>query len=315
MHPILTLVPRPAAPPEWSRALALTEVLTEHTPARPWTLPGDPELMLRSALGRALFEIACTRPETPCAGCDLRTTCEIPGWYAPERLGGGDRPRPILPGAITPPGAYLAPDAPLRVRWWLLGPAPRAGLLVEALVRLGRMGLGPDRVEHRLTRVAARGEGGLAVVIDQDQERGRWPQPGHLGRWMAAPDDVQGAEIAVRTPLSWAEARPDRRPTVGDLLWAALGRLRQSVRAQGQPQPPPWADPRVLDRPWAEARWVRDRRWPSGGGVQDLSGWVGHVVMGPEVQPWVDLLAAAEVLGAGGGGSAGRGALRVHWRG
>ena len=263
-------------------------------------------------LGRAVFELACVRDHQRCVGCDLAATCEIPTWYDPGRVG-DHRIRPLLPAPLAG-GADAGPDAPLRLRWWLLGLAPRPALLVEGVLRLARSGLGADRVPHRVARLSARGQDGPVDVIVGDLPHAAWPAPGRLSDAAPHPGHVSGARVRTLSPLRWKGAHPGRAPTVGQALWAMIDHARKVNRAQGLAQPPPWPDPRALTGPWSEARWVTDSRGSSQGGEMDLSGWVGALTLGPEVGAWADVLAAAQVLGAGASTSAGCGRISVNWR-
>lgn len=300
--------------PLWMREIAVTELVAELVPSRPWTLPGEPARMVRSALGKALFELICAREHRVCQGCDLQPSCEIPTWYDPGK-GGSHQSPPLLPESITPGGARLHPDEPLRVRLWLLGPAPRPGLIVEALVRMARGGLGPaPGVPHRLGGLTVCGEAGRARLVEDERVVGLWPRPGRLADFAPLPAEPRGATVLITAPLRWRDANPHQPPTLGDLLWASINRVRQVAREQGLPQPPRWEDPRALRQPWQQPQWHPARHQSSRQGTQDLSGWTGVARLGPEVAPWVEPLAACGVLGLGSAISTGRGRLMIDWR-
>lgn len=313
MHVVKLNLPPPVRVPDWMNQVLLTELTVELAPRAPWRLPEDPDGMLRGVLGNAMFDLCCARPHRQCDGCDLRTDCDMPGWYDPGRPH-AHAPRPVIARSQTEGGAVVDAGAPWRAQLQVLGAAPRDSLLVEALVRMARNGLGPERAPHRLIRLEARGAGEPVTVIRDERAVGIWPDPGTLASFAPLPYRPDGVEIRVRTPLRWTGAAPHRWPTAGELIWAALGRVRQVLRAQGLPQPPPWPEPRELETPWAEARWVDDARQPSGAGRHDLSGWVGRVALGPEAIHWADLLVAGALLGTGQSISAGRGRLDLRWR-
>lgn len=303
----------PVRTPDWMLQLLLTELVVELAPRAPWTLPEDPDPLLRGLLGRAMFDVICARDHRQCEACDLRMDCEMPGWYDPGRPH-GHGPRPVLARSITPGGATIHEGEPWQARLRVLGRIPRPSLLTEALVRCGRNGLGPARIPLQLARLSVQGAGEPVDVLADERAAERWPVPGTLASFLTLPYRPAGVEVLVETPLRWTGAAPDRWPTAGDLLWAALGRVRQAMRAQGLPQPEPWPDPRELRTPWIEARWIHGARPSSGQGLHDLSGWVGAVSLGPEVTPWAELLVAAERLGLGQSVSAGRGRLTLAWR-
>lgn len=313
MHRVrLSLVP-PVRVPEWAQQLLLTRLELELRPETSLTLPADPDERLRGLLGSAIFDVVCARAHRSCEGCDILTHCEIPGWYDPGRPH-AHAPRPVLPRSISPGGARIGPEEPWRAELLVLGAIPRPTLLVEAILRMARNGLGRARVPCKVALLLARGAGEAVTVLEEDAQVGGWPPPGTLASALHLPYRPEGVEIRVRSPLSWTGARPDRWPEAGDLLWAALGRVRQLLRAQGLPQPEPWPDPRALRTPWQEARWVEEDRRSSVVGRHDLSGWVGSLALGPEVEPWKDLLSAGELLGVGRSVSAGRGRLELRWR-
>lgn len=296
----------------WTHALRLSRIDLELAPTEPVRLLADPDRLLRGLLGRAVFDLACAREHRDCGGCDLRDGCEIPGWYDPGRPH-AHAPRPVLPCSESAAGELLSEARPWRASLTVLGPVPRPSLLVEALERLGRNGLGEARVPLRLARMQVHGEGAPVVVIRADRRVGSWPEPGSLACFLDLPDQPAGVDIWVQTPLRLSGGGSRRWPELGELLWAALGRVRQVLRAQGIRQPPAWPDPRRLRAPWAEAVWHDGERRTSGGGSQDLSGWTGRLSVGPQIAPWADLLAAGAVLGVGQAVSAGRGRIALRW--
>lgn len=187
-------------------------------------------------------------------------------------------------------------------------------MLIEALVRLGRLGLGQARTPHRVLRLTARGEGAEVEVVIDDRETGvAWPAPGPLRAHIELPEEGRGVRIRVVRPTRWKGADPERAPTLGDLLGATLSRVRQVARDQGQTLDTWWGAPGVLTQPWTTARWVSGDRRNSHGERQDLSGWMGTIRCGPEIGPWTDLLAAGEVLGVGQNVSFGRGQIELDW--
>lgn len=310
MPPTLTLPRTPRPAPDWMRQIQITSVQAELVPTRPWVLPEDPDLVLRSALGRAVFDLLCVRPQQHCRACDLRDSCELPGWYDPGRIG-GHSPRPVLPVSVSSGGQEVCPASPWRVGWWVLGPLPRPSLLEEAIVRMARQGLGSQRVPHRVGRLMIRGEGGLLRLMEDEVQEGRWPPPGPISTFVALPSTPTGAEVQVFSPFQSREG--EGPPTVAGFLRAAIGRLRQVARTQGQRVDHRWPEPPGEGAPWPEAHWVPAERRASGGGTQDLSGWTGAFRLGSEVADWADLLGACEILGVGPGVGAGRGRYRVIW--
>lgn len=311
----LALAVAPEGPsPAWAQSLRVTRVDLELLPERTWRLPPDPTVMVRGALGSALLELACTQPEPACLGCPERQGCPVPKWYDPGRVGSGAA-RPVLVRVAAPGGAWVEAQRPLRVELWALGPIPRHSLLVEAVERMARLGLGPARVKHTVQRLTAHGHGAPARVLEQGHECGRWPEPGHLGQHLAVPEQPTGAELHLITPATWTGVGPAAPPTPADLVRAAVGRVRQLAREQRVALDRWWPDPRAQSGRWLEAEWVSGARFSQRQHARvDLSGWTGRLELGPEVALFADALAAAEVLGLGKATSCGRGQVRVVWR-
>lgn len=286
-------------PDDWRAEIQVTALDLCLAPEAPWRLPADPALLLRATLGNALYGLCCVTEHQDCGICTLRERCEIPAWFEP----GGSAPRPVLPMAITPGGARVGPEAPWLARLWLLGVAPRPSLIPQAIVRLARAGLGRERVPHRVAHLTAHGASPV-LVLEDERERAPMPAPGRLLDHCAT---GRATRLETVTPLCLDTASP----TVGDLVRAAIGRVRQQARAQGRVVERRWPEPDGLERPWDAARWVEDRRVSSKGGPHDLSGWVGRITLDASLSPWADLLVACEVLGVGKNLSAGRGRYRL----
>lgn len=305
-----------ADPPlAWAEDLRVTRLDAELRPARAWRLPPDPAVTLRGALGLAYLRESCPMEEPDCVGCPLRGSCLVPGWYDPGRVGSG-APRPLLPRVAQPEGARATPEWPLRVTFWLLGAVPEPSRLVQALVQLAREGLGPGRVVHSLTRLTVQGAGSPVSLVAEEPHPAepRWPEPGALAQFCRLPPQPGGAVLTLRTPARWAQAHPQRAPSPHELILAALGRVRQLARVQDVRLRRWWSPPEGLPGRWTGLRWVEGSRYSARQGHPvDLSGWTGSLVLGPEVGPWADLLAAAEVLGVGRSTSAGRGEVSVEW--
>ena len=142
---------------------------------------------LRGALGMALRRMNCVMPhDTPCTACTLCATCAYAVLFEP-RLGlrspltdtaavhGHDVPRPFV---IQPPdhtvGRYPA-GATFTFCLTIFG--ERASYLpyfIAAFRRLGKIGLGPDRITYRLQSVTDHTGG---TVYSGDHTTVRQPAP------------------------------------------------------------------------------------------------------------------------------------------
>lgn len=311
---LVTPIPT-AEPPFWARDLRVTLLDLELVPETPWRLPPDPSVTLRGALGSAMMEICCVQQVPDCVRCPHRSTCAIPTWYDPGRVG-SSAARPLVVRVSAPGRAPVTPEHPLHVQLLHVGTMLRPSLIVEAVVRMCQMGLGPERVTHRVQRVMVKGEGMPAQVVLNGVQHGIWPEPGRLSELLVLPVAPVGAKVRLLTPTFWSGVGPQRPPSAAELLRAVMGRVRQLAREQGVALSQWWPSPDAVTGTWREARWCSGDRFSRRQGVRvDLGGWVGVLELGPEVAPFEDLLAAAHVLGVGKGASAGRGQLLVEWQG
>ncbi|MCB9796312.1 MAG: CRISPR system precrRNA processing endoribonuclease RAMP protein Cas6 [Alphaproteobacteria bacterium] len=291
----------------------LTRFDAELTPDHAWRLPDDPGVTLRGALGNAFMHLACVEPKKDCRSCGHVKRCVVPSWFDPGRAG-SHLTRPILPRLANEAGSAVTRASPLRLTGWLLGPIPRGSLFVEALVRMARVGLGPERVVHELTRLSVTGDGHEVELIRHEAGLAAFPSPGRLSDFARVPAEPTGALVHLGSPCVWSGVTHDRPPTATELMKAAIARVRKVASAQGVRPAKRWPDPNGLEGTWRAARWRRGERYSHRSSFNlDLSGWTGTLALGPEVAPFSDLLAAAQVLGVGKLTSAGRGSLVVEW--
>ncbi|HMV69402.1 MAG TPA: CRISPR system precrRNA processing endoribonuclease RAMP protein Cas6 [Myxococcota bacterium] len=294
-------------PSDWMRALPVTRLIATWAPERPWTPPPAVPNTLRGAVGASVMDVACVRDSRECHGCPHAPSCPILGWYDPNRAG-GNRLRPYVIRVLQ--GAERAtPDRPLIAEWILFGPTPHAHLLVEALLRAGRVGLGPDRVQHDLIRLDVQGEGALTRVVDDGRAVGAMPRPGTLLQHTRPPDAPTRATLDLLTPVQ----PPDRRLTPAGMLQLGAHRVRDVLRDLGGP-PARWWDLDVVVARWEWQEPARHSRWSERQEATiDLSGLWGRLVVTDGVAGIADLLAAMEVLHVGRNTSAGMGRVGVTW--
>lgn len=266
----------------WMAAIPVTRVRARLRPARAWTLPEAPEVTLRGALGRALFEERCVRPDRKCGECPHRDTCLIPTWYDPG-LVGSPAARPFVVRAHAE-AREVGPERAFGAEWFFFGPVPDPDALQAALVRMARDGLGAERVPHEL-HVEVEGPAGLDRFV-----REPLGAPWHL---------------ELLTPLQVEKSRA--RPPVSEVLRSAMLRVRSVARAVGATVERRWDLERVRGV-WVESERVEGSRYSARQGeTVDLSGWVGRIALTEGAEEVEDLLAAAEVLHVGRATSAGLG--------
>lgn len=291
-------------PHDWMRDVPITRLRVAWSPTAAVDLGRWPANGLRGALGRALWALACVNPRQECPDCPHVSSCLIPNWFDPSQLPQGNHDaRPFALWAE--PREHDA--APIAAEILFIGEVPRPSLLLEALDRMGRTGFGYDRVPCTLHRVVANS----VVLWDQDPTNAPFPDPRSLADAAPplAPD--QPTTVTLRTPVQLPRHRAADTPRAADVLDAGISRLRGVIRALGLPQPPRW--PEVTDE-HASANLLRVERarTASGGGLHDLSGYVGELRFTAPVAPWADLLRAMSVLGAGRSTSAGLGRTALH---
>lgn len=298
-------------PPDlaWLRQIRLTEVFVHLRPDRPYKLPPQPAVMLRGALGLAMFEAACTREDRRCEVCDHQTRCPIPTWFAPHRVDPSKAPPYIL--AVR--GRTASPEDPVRARLVLLGETPRPDLLCAALTRCAQAGLGPDRIPHVVEKIFARGDGVGAVMLRDGADLGRWPQPAKLLRWVHLPPEPPSAiRLTLRTPLSIKRGRTDVPPPARILAELAVQRVRFIARQLDQRLQRRWPSPDDLQGRWTRSKFIRAERFSKRqNGPHDLSGWTGEILI-DRPAPFLDAFLAAETLHLGRSTTAGLGQITVE---
>ena len=266
--------------------------LTVHLrPDRSWRLPTNPEVMVRGALGRAFFEVACDRDDRVCDHCARTATCNIPSWWDPSRLG-SHRLRPFTPRVLTRPRTRVGPDRSWQYMVVLvIPPTPDLTLLRQAIMRAAADGFGAERVPHRVERLV----GGETRSV-----------PG-------APHGVTGAKLHFVTP--WRSTRRGAHPPdFSSIVRASIARIRAIERHQNRSAGPRWALPEGCLGRWNRVRWVRRKVHSTNrSAMLDLSGFTGTFSIGPEVAPWVDLLAAVAAVNIGTQTSYGLGRLEIDW--
>lgn len=287
----------------WLYALATTRVELHLQPVDPGQAHPLPAVAIRGALGDALWHIACVEPSQDCARCHDRSTCPIPTWFAPSRIG-RHRARPFVLQVDPGPAAWAA-------TLWVLGPSIPTGLLTQAIARMARAGIGRERRRYRLTRFVVTGADARELTGSLDAP---WPAPAPLHDFVEVPALTEGARVHLDTPTWWGHCSRHRPPQPAELLQAAMIRVRNAAQAQGRSLDRWWPDPATVGGQWLEARFVKaTRRQANTGRRLSLSGWVGTLQLDQASSGFADLLAASEVLNIGKRSSAGCGRVRISW--
>ncbi len=266
------------------RALPLQAVYALERPVERFGAVG-----FRGALGAALMDILCVREHRACTRCDVATSCQVPGWFDPGRLG-SSAPRPISIRSIDIDGTGSA----LSVVLVLHGIVEDKDSFVAALRRSGRQGFGKRRVSAALSQLIAWTGGPGTLVVDGGRTVATLPDPSGVGRLVAG-----GSAEGVRLLSPLRVDRANTRPTGALLVKSAIRRVRALAAWQGVSLDRRWPDPAELQDGRVELTRVDAARWSARQKARiDLSGWVGELEC-DGLEPFEDLLAVAEVLQVG----------------
>ncbi len=294
----------------WTQVLPVTRLNLVLEPETPWR-PG-PELgnTVRGAFGAALRSEACVAPDQRCQGCGVRAGCPYGAWFE----GAGNMVRPFALRASWQKGELVSASRPIRLAFVFFGPVPRPDLLTESLVRMARVGLGPRRVPHRLVHALAEGLGARVSLLSGDPAS-VWPDPAPLSRFISVPPRGGDLRVLLVSPVDFGKALRGRMPSPADLLLLSKGRILSIARLLGQHIGTRWPRVEQAGGRWDELRFERGRRKSAAQGrTMPVSGWTGSLLYpGETVRPFVELLAAAEVVQVGGWTTAGLGAVSLQW--
>jgi hypothetical protein len=293
----------------WLSMLTATRIVAVLEPEVPWRPGPELAVTVRGAFGLAVREVACVAGAGDCAACREEATCLVPGWFE----GRGSDLRPFVLRVAWPSGELVSRERPIRVTWVFFGEIPRPSLIQEALARMARVGLGPQRVPHRLAHAVAEGEG-APVALAVDGCPPIFPDAAPFARLVRLPAEVRGTRVDLVTRLSFGKRLSRPEPAPSDLVRAALGRVRALAQQQGVSLPKRWPDPGEAGGRWIELRHDAAQRW-SGRQRREvwLDGWLGCAEFGPEIAPFADLLAVAELAQLGRDTSAGLGVIQAAW--
>lgn len=284
--------------------LPVTLLIARLRPERAWRLPAAPGSTVRSALLASLHHALCLQDDVLCAVCRHPDRCTVTTFWHSD----GHRVAPWWLSVATPGRTALTIDDTLEIRMGLAGPIPEPGALPRAWLRMASLGLGPRRVPHRIESLVAEGSGPPRTLVRFGVLEEPMPEPGTLAQHIRVPSEAGPALIRLDTPYVGK-----RRPDAAEWLHAAIGRVRGLARSLRRTVSVRWPDPPAMGRARLE-RIEAARRSRSHPGRQDLSGWVGQLQLaGHEATPYVDLLAAAEVLGVGRSTTFGMGSVSVDW--
>ncbi len=299
---------------DWSADITATCLYAELVPRRPWVLPPFPEVTLRGAVGRALIELVCHHDAPLCRDCLDRDHCIVPNWYDPG-LTGSAQLRPFVLRSLRPPGSRVSREHPLGIEWVFTEPPPDGFLFHDALLWAVREGLGRERVQHDLKRmIAFSGYQPLEVLAEGISLR-PWPAPGPLHRMFELPGgDPYHLTLSLETPFQ-LKKRKGLEPSAAALLDAAVNRLRNVARRQGISILHRWPPFHSVRGIWEDLQLERVSRFSSRQGERvNLDGWTGTIHLQGDLEPWAELLEAAQLLHLGRKTSFGLGRISLDWR-
>jgi|CXWL01.1.fsa_nt_gi hypothetical protein len=264
--------------------------------------------MLRGAFGHTLRRAVCVMgPDTPCAGCDLRSVCaharlfepSIDGPPPPFFRGLRSAPRPIV-FEVSDSRTQLDPGATLDFDLVLLADAvplePYARLAIE---RAASGGLGRGRQPFRVLSLAATdgllGDDGGPPLGPRVTLRFLTPtRIASRGTLLTAPTKRQLIYHCLRRPLEIA-AFHLAGATV-DWSFRPLLDLADRLTVV------------AADLVWQDWRRYSNRQHAA----MTLGGFVGTLTLAGDLAPFTPILRAAEVLHVGKGVTFGMGWVRVE---
>ena len=184
----------------------------------------------------------------------------------------------------------------------LLSPG-HAALWSAALTRLGLAGLGPER--HPAVMTATQ------VWTPEDPAEPMTAPPSTLGDF--AGPDLRGRSVRVllQSPLRLGGRH---KPKASSLLTAIIRRIRALAQREGRTVAHRWPSRAGLNARVRGLEFIETSRFSVRQDQRlDLGGWIGEIEFAPGVaDPFLDLLAAAEVVQVGQHTSAGLGVIRVE---
>lgn len=289
--------------------LELTRLNLVLEPDAPWRPGPDLGNTVRGAFGNALHSIACVVPGRRCQGCREEDQCLYPVWYE----GPGHAVRPFALRVVWTVGEVVSSERPIRVTIVFFGHVPRTGWIVEAVMRMARVGLGSHRVPHRVVHALVEGKGAGASLVGGGPAS-IWPEPAPLSRFSQAPTEHEDVRVTLVTPVDFGKRVGGGRPSPAQLLLLARDRVLAIARLQGVRIPRPWPRVEQAGGHWEDLHYERGhRRSAAQERSMPMSGWVGTVgYPAVSIAPFLDLLAAAEVVQVGGWTTAGLGVVAVE---
>ncbi len=296
----------------------------------PAQLPPFLGSLLRGAFGHSFRRTVCTvGPGQECASCRLRRECAYarvfetriePGMAPPSLRGQVAAPHPYVFESLPSRGDYVAGDE-IGFDLLLFGDAidDQARVLL-AIERMGEAGLGACRARFALERVEA--IGGLErIPLFSD---GVWasgvPARGLPMPAGSLPGDGRRVRLRFLTPLRVRRegnlvAPRDPR----ELVYLMLRRVLEVAHFHTREPRIDWHFRPLLDAasaltaPEWRFRFVRLARYSNRQGATiDLDGYLGTAVLEGDLEPFVPLLRAAEVLHVGKGAVFGLGRIKLE---
>lgn len=226
--------------------------------------------------------------------------------------------------ALETPSQVIAPGEEFTLGIKLFGPAcAHAMACVQAIARLGEIGLGENRMRFMLIAASVDGNPPFFSV---DRGIEDWPKATSAQALLTAENSPANAlEVEFTSPLRIKE---NNRPYFGELSFSMLirriyGRLAQLCEEAGQANPLSRADYQMLLLGADRVSLVTGesmnktsirRRSSRTGNTMDFEGLLGKCRYQGDLSPYLGLLRLAEVMQLGGKTTFGFGCLNLKMR-
>ncbi|MDH7600218.1 MAG: CRISPR system precrRNA processing endoribonuclease RAMP protein Cas6 [Sedimentisphaerales bacterium] len=279
---------------------------------------------LRGGIGIHLKKAICHRPSSDCTSCMLRTSCLycylFDGVAPPERdimRLYPNIPQPFVIKAGCGHVLEVKPGTVLSFGLTLFGKAAdQFPYMLYSLIKLGKAGLGSERIPFELVEVRQPGVTEPVYTLDGHCIGRLRPRPLYL--------DVDGLDtnLLILEFVSPCRIRVDgtyaRRPQFAEIVKATIRRLSIFQAFYGEPIPEfrqralSLLDSTEVSLLQDQTHWYGFNRYSNRQARSiPMGGIVGRMAFGGQIGPFLGLLKAAEIVHLGKATSFGFGQIRV----